>query len=97
VHAGITNRFPLCTAGFRGEELGLRLTLASSSLSLASKLSSTYILTNVPWLFRPHLHYAVCDANRRALASRIGAFAEVHAGLGGMPVRIPTMIRTLRH
>ncbi|KAJ7095461.1 armadillo-type protein [Mycena crocata] len=28
---------------------------------------------------------SLCDANRRALASRIGAFAEVHAGLGGVP------------
>ncbi|KAJ7661997.1 hypothetical protein DFH06DRAFT_363441 [Mycena polygramma] len=28
---------------------------------------------------------SLCDANRRALASRIGAFAEVHAGLGGIP------------
>ncbi|KAJ7820857.1 hypothetical protein B0H13DRAFT_2291922 [Mycena leptocephala] len=28
---------------------------------------------------------SLCDANRRALASKIGAFAEVHAGLGGVP------------
>ncbi|KAJ7493752.1 armadillo-type protein, partial [Mycena latifolia] len=28
---------------------------------------------------------SLCDANRRALADRIGAFAEVHAGLGGVP------------
>ncbi|KAJ7725697.1 hypothetical protein B0H16DRAFT_1593986 [Mycena metata] len=28
---------------------------------------------------------SLCDANRRALAGRIGAFAEVHAGLGGVP------------
>ncbi|KAJ7092338.1 armadillo-type protein [Mycena belliarum] len=28
---------------------------------------------------------SLCDANRRALAERIGAFAEVHAGLGGVP------------
>ncbi|KAJ6485347.1 hypothetical protein C8R47DRAFT_1321195 [Mycena vitilis] len=28
---------------------------------------------------------SLCDANRRALARRIGAFAEVHAGLGGIP------------
>ncbi|KAJ7789978.1 hypothetical protein B0H14DRAFT_3571590 [Mycena olivaceomarginata] len=28
---------------------------------------------------------SLCDANRRALAARISAFAEVHAGLGGVP------------
>ncbi|KAJ7153236.1 hypothetical protein C8R46DRAFT_473041, partial [Mycena filopes] len=28
---------------------------------------------------------SLCDANRRALAERISAFAEVHAGLGGVP------------
>ncbi|KAJ7087128.1 hypothetical protein C8R44DRAFT_991404 [Mycena epipterygia] len=28
---------------------------------------------------------SLCDANRRALAGRIGAFAEVHAGLAGVP------------
>ncbi|KAJ7017049.1 hypothetical protein C8F04DRAFT_1406335 [Mycena alexandri] len=28
---------------------------------------------------------SLCDANRRALAGRISAFAEVHAGLGGVP------------
>ncbi|KAK7053926.1 armadillo-type protein [Favolaschia claudopus] len=28
---------------------------------------------------------SLCDANRRALAARIGAFAEVHAGMGGVP------------
>ncbi|KAJ7855598.1 hypothetical protein B0H14DRAFT_3865185 [Mycena olivaceomarginata] len=31
---------------------------------------------------------SLCDANRRALAARISAFAEVHAGLGGVPVRL---------
>ncbi|KAJ7452683.1 armadillo-type protein [Mycena galericulata] len=28
---------------------------------------------------------SLCDANRRALAGQIGAFAEVHAGIGGVP------------
>ncbi|KAK6985163.1 hypothetical protein R3P38DRAFT_3291974 [Favolaschia claudopus] len=28
---------------------------------------------------------SLCDANRRALAARIRAFAEVHAGMGGVP------------
>ncbi|KAJ7604267.1 armadillo-type protein [Roridomyces roridus] len=28
---------------------------------------------------------SLCDANRRALAAQIGAFAEVHAGIGGVP------------
>ncbi|KAF8156219.1 hypothetical protein K438DRAFT_2026380 [Mycena galopus ATCC 62051] len=28
---------------------------------------------------------SLCDANRRALAAQIGAFAEVHAGLGSVP------------
>jgi hypothetical protein len=29
----------------------------------------------------------LCDANRAALAPHIGAFAELHAGLNGIPVR----------
>ena len=28
----------------------------------------------------------LCDANRAALAPHIGAFAELHAGLSGIPV-----------
>ena len=30
----------------------------------------------------------LCDANRTALAPHIGAFAELHAGLTGVPVRL---------
>lgn len=30
----------------------------------------------------------LCDANRSALAPHIGAFAELHAGLTGVPVRL---------
>lgn len=30
----------------------------------------------------------VCDANRSSLAPHIGAFAELHAGLTSVPVRI---------
>lgn len=29
----------------------------------------------------------LCDSNRTALAPHIGAFAELHAGLDGIPVR----------
>lgn len=38
---------------------------------------------------------SLCDANRRALASGIDAFAEMYAGLGGVPVGISTMTHTL--
>lgn len=30
----------------------------------------------------------LCDSNRSALAPHIGAFAELHAGLTGVPVRL---------
>jgi hypothetical protein len=30
----------------------------------------------------------LCDANRKALAPQIGAFAELYAGLGSVPVRL---------
>ncbi|KAJ7913261.1 hypothetical protein B0H13DRAFT_2271229 [Mycena leptocephala] len=72
---GITNGFRLCTGG-----LG-----SASSLSLASLLLVN-LLTTVPWFLQAALALrSLCDANRRALASRIDAFAEVHAGLGGVP------------
>ena len=30
----------------------------------------------------------LCDANRKVLAPQIGAFAQLHAALGGIPVRL---------
>ncbi|KAJ7867851.1 hypothetical protein B0H13DRAFT_2559570 [Mycena leptocephala] len=63
---GITNGFRLCTGG-----LG-----SASSLSLASLLLVN-LLTTVPWFLQAALALrSLCDANRRALASRIDTFAE---------------------
>ncbi|KAJ7915365.1 hypothetical protein B0H13DRAFT_2324461 [Mycena leptocephala] len=43
------------------------------------------VLTFFLVLCRPPLPFAGCATGTDALASRIGAFAEVHAGLGGVP------------
>ncbi|KAJ7653619.1 hypothetical protein DFH06DRAFT_1474761 [Mycena polygramma] len=51
----------------------------------ASKASGEAASSAFPHVFAALALRSLCDANRRALASRIGAFAEVHAGLGGIP------------
>ncbi|KAJ7913240.1 hypothetical protein B0H13DRAFT_2470633 [Mycena leptocephala] len=69
-----------------GGELGITNGPGSaSSLSLASLLLVN-LLTTVPWFLQAALALrSLCDAKRRALASRIDAFAEVQTGLGGVP------------
>lgn len=38
----------------------------------------------------------LCDANRGALAPHIGAFADLHAGLTGVPVRVVSILINLK-
>jgi hypothetical protein len=94
---GITNGFPLCTGGFPWRGVGpsayLSFFLAFSRLPASRR--RTQHTNDRSWFFKPPSPYAVYATRTDALASGIGAFAEVHAGLGGVPVRIPTMIHTL--
>ncbi|KAJ7696964.1 hypothetical protein B0H17DRAFT_1328991 [Mycena rosella] len=57
------------------------------TLWMASLLPTLYLPAFSTLLFPVALALrSLCDANRRALAGRISAFAEVQAGLGGLPL-----------
>jgi hypothetical protein len=57
-----------------------------------------YVVAALPepslWLQGANALRDLCDANRSALAPHIGAFAELHASLTGVPVRAVFLLGT---